>query len=154
MGDPANRVALWPDFQKLWVDLVESSRAAGTFVVVEGERDRRSVRRLGVEGEVVLVHHGRPLNQVANELAERARRVIVLTDWDSEGGQLARRLQDFLRAMPLELDLDTRRRLATLLRGELTHVEGLYGWARRTSEAAGHPIEQWLATFDGGDARE
>lgn len=132
----------------MWERLVEACRAPGTILVVEGERDRRAVRRLGVDGPVRLVHRGATLSGVAHRLAEEARCVIVLTDWDVEGGHLAHRLTEFLQSMPLTLDLDTRRRLARLLRGELTHVEGLYGWARRTAEAAGTPIEAWLQTFD------
>ncbi|HEY6239160.1 MAG TPA: toprim domain-containing protein [Thermoplasmata archaeon] len=142
------RTALWPEFQELWGRLVLESRIPGTVVVVEGVRDRRSLARLGVNSRVVVLHHGRPLSGVAHELAGNARRVIVLTDWDTEGGHLARRLKEFLEAMPLELDTDFRRRLARLLRGELVHVEGLAGWARRTAEAVGTPLESWLAELD------
>lgn len=148
MASTSGRLALWPEFQELWERLVEASREPGSYVVVEGERDRRAVRRLGLDGEVLLVHHGSTLSGVAHQLSERARRVIVLTDWDAEGGHLAHRLGEFLGPMAIELDLDTRRRLSRLLRGELTHVEGLYGWARRTAEAAGAPIELWLQTLE------
>ncbi len=140
----AGRVARWEEFQEAWGALVEASRSPKTFVVVEGERDRRSVRRLGLAGEVVLLHRGQPVRLVAHDLARRARRVILLTDWDAQGGRLAHLLAEFLKAMPLELDLEHRRQLARLLRGELTHVEGLYGWARRTAEALGEPLEPWL----------
>jgi 5S rRNA maturation endonuclease (ribonuclease M5) len=142
------RSSLWPDFQELWARLVLESRVPGTVVVVEGARDRRSLARLRVDTRVVLLHHGRTLSGVAQELAGDARRVIVLTDWDAEGGHLARRLKEFLEAMPLELDTDFRRRLSRLLRGELVHVEGLAGWARRTAEGEGIPLELWLAELD------
>jgi len=142
------RSSLWPEFQALWEKLVVESRRPGTVVVVEGVRDRRSLARLHVDGHVVVLHHGRTLSGVAQELGAAARRVIVLTDWDAEGGHLARRLREFLEATPIELDTDFRRRLASLLRGELVHVEGLAGWARRTAEAVGVPLEVWLAELD------
>lgn len=138
------RVEAWPEFLRLWGDLLEASATPGTFVVVEGERDRAALKKLRIPGPIVVLHHGRTMSEVAQELAGRARRVVVLTDWDTEGGHLAQRLREFLEALPLELDLDVRRRLARALRGELVHVEGLAGWARRTSELAGRPLDVTL----------
>jgi 5S rRNA maturation endonuclease (ribonuclease M5) len=113
-------------------------------VVVEGERDRASLRKLGLPGTIVKLHHGSALSGTAQDLVGRSRRVIVLTDWDTEGGHLAQRLREFLEAESLVLDLDYRRRLARIVRGELVHVEGLYGWARRLAERSGHPLEELL----------
>jgi 5S rRNA maturation endonuclease (ribonuclease M5) len=138
-------VAALGEFRELWGKLLGESEEAGTVVVVEGERDRRSLRRLGLEGPIVLVHRGETLSGTAHRLLRHSRRVIVLTDWDNEGGQLARRLKEFLEAERLELDLDYRRRFARILRGELVHVEGLHGWARRLAERQGGSLDQFLA---------
>jgi 5S rRNA maturation endonuclease (ribonuclease M5) len=132
------------EFLELWGRLRVASLEAGTVVVVEGERDRGALRRLGLSGPVVLVHRGDSLSTTAHRLAQRSRHVIVLTDWDSEGGQLARRLKGFLEAEPIALDLEYRRRLARILRGELVHVEGLHGWARRLAERQGGTLEHFL----------
>jgi len=132
-------------FLDLWSRLRADSAEPGTVVVVEGERDARSLRRLELTGPIVLVHAGRTLSETAHALAARARRVIVLTDWDTEGGHLAQRLREFLEAEGPVLDLDSRRRLARILRGELVHVEGLYGWARRQAEKRGDPLDLVLA---------
>ncbi|MGI0129316.1 MAG: toprim domain-containing protein [Thermoplasmata archaeon] len=129
-------------FLRLWERLRAESRQPGTVVVVEGERDRRSLRRLGLPGTIVTVHHGRALAGTAHDLVGHSRRVIVLTDWDTEGGHLARRLKEFLEAERLVLDLEYRRRLARIVRGELVHVEGLYGWVRRIAERNGRPLEE------------
>ena len=136
--------ALLDEFLELWARLNSESRLPGTAVVVEGERDRRSLRRLGLAGTIVLVHRGDSLAGVAHRLAQRSRRVITLTDWDREGGRLAHRLKEFLESESLSFDLDYRRRLARILRGELVHVEGLYGWARRLAEGRGAPLEHFL----------
>jgi 5S rRNA maturation endonuclease (ribonuclease M5) len=134
------------EFLDLWSRLRADSAASGAVVVVEGERDARALRRLDLAGRIALVHRGRSLSATAHDLAA-ARRVIVLTDWDTEGGHLARRLKEFLESEPLDLDLEYRRRLARILRGELVHVEGLHGWARRQAEKRGDLLDQLL---DGG----
>jgi 5S rRNA maturation endonuclease (ribonuclease M5) len=147
--DPAT---VFDEFWELWTRLELESRAPGTVVVVEGERDRRSLRRLGIRGSIVLVHRGRTLSETAQHLAV-ARHVIILTDWDTEGGHLARRLKEFLGSGRDGPDLEHRRRLARVLRGELVHVEGLYGWAARTAEKGNRSLPNLLevAEEDGGD---
>jgi 5S rRNA maturation endonuclease (ribonuclease M5) len=133
------------EFVELWQRLRVESQDPGTVIVVEGERDRRSLARLGVDRRVFVLHGGRTLAGSAEALVRRSRRVVVLTDWDGEGGHLAHRLAEFLEAERLELDLETRRRLARILRGELVHVEGLYGWARRLAEKQGQTLDALLA---------
>lgn len=144
--DPAT---LFDEFWDLWVRLRTDSRAPGTVVVVEGERDRRSLRRLGLAGPIVLVHRGRTISETAHHLAASARRVIVLTDWDSEGGHLAQRLKEFLGTGRRGADLEYRRRFARVLRGELVHVEGLYGWAVRTAEKGNRSVASLLELAEG-----
>jgi len=145
MGD---RQAAWPEFLGLWAELLEASRSPSTVIVVEGERDRAALARLSIDGHVLVLHRGERVSDVAHRLARSAKRVIVLTDWDAEGGRLAQKLKGFLEAMPVELDLDLRRRLAHTLRGELVHVEGIAGWARRTAELERVPLDQWLAEIE------
>jgi 5S rRNA maturation endonuclease (ribonuclease M5) len=154
MGALSGRESAWPEFLKLWAELLEAGRSPTTVIVVEGERDRASLAKLGIEGRILILHRGQPLGAVAHALAQDARRVVVLTDWDSKGGRLAQRLREFLEATPAELDLDLRRRLARVLRGELVHVEGIAGWARRTAEQLNVPLDQWLAEIEGDLARK
>jgi 5S rRNA maturation endonuclease (ribonuclease M5) len=141
MAETVDRAAAWPEFVRL-LDRLRDELATGKVVLlVEGIRDRRSVRALGIEGPVELVHSGRTMSELAAHLSREGRRVVVLTDWDAAGGQLARTLREFLEAEAVGIDLEYRRRLARVLRGELVHVEGLAGWARRTAIEAGAPLE-------------
>jgi 5S rRNA maturation endonuclease (ribonuclease M5) len=142
------------EFLELWEKLRLSSADEGTIVVVEGERDRRALRRLGLPGTILVLHGGRTLGETAQTLSQKARRVVVLTDWDAEGGHLAHRLGEFLAPERLELDLESRRRLARVLRGELVHVEGLFGWARRLAERAHASLEERVPPWEPGRATE
>ncbi|MGA8303311.1 MAG: toprim domain-containing protein [Thermoplasmata archaeon] len=148
MGEVQKSAEPIEEFARLWERLRSTSAEPGTIVVVEGERDRTSLRRLGLPGAIVTVHRGRALSGTAHDLVGRSRRVIVLTDWDTEGGHLARRLREFLEAERLILDLEFRRRLARIVRGELVHVEGLYGWARRLAERNGRSLDELLGPGD------
>lgn len=144
MPNGRSRVAAWPEFLD-WLDRARSTAAvSGTAVLVEGERDRRSLRGLGIEGPVVLVHRGARLPEVARQLTVEYRRVIVLTDLDTEGGHFAHRLGELLAPGGVAVDSEFRRELASILHGEVTHVEGLLGWARRTAELEGAPLEHFL----------
>ena len=138
------RPEAWENFLKLWLDFLAVTEDGATVVVVEGERDRRSLQRLGVTGRVVLFHSGRGFSQLTQTLSKPGQHVVVLTDWDREGGHLAHRLTESLAAEGILIDAEFRRRLARVLRGEVAHVEGLAGWAQRSAERAGAPLDHWL----------
>jgi 5S rRNA maturation endonuclease (ribonuclease M5) len=151
MDDVDPRRQQWEEFLELWLRFLSECARPGTVIVVEGERDRRSLRRLGVDGHIVLVHDGHSLAHVSQSLAKPGSRVVVLTDWDTEGGHLAQKLREFLESERLSFDLDFRCRLARVLRGEVVHVEGLAGWARRSAEREGAPLDHFLAAADTGN---
>jgi 5S rRNA maturation endonuclease (ribonuclease M5) len=134
------------EFLESWRTLQAESREAGTTILVEGERDRASLRHLGITGPIGLVHQGRSLPRTAQELAHRSNRVIILTDWDLEGGHLAQRLRLLLEAGSVAVELNLRRRLARAVRGEVVHVEGLARWARRHAERLGASLDHFLST--------
>jgi 5S rRNA maturation endonuclease (ribonuclease M5) len=138
------RVEAWEQFLRLWEDFLSLANDGSAVVVVEGERDRRSLRRLGVSGHVTLLHSGRGLSALTRALSKSGHRVIVLTDWDREGGHLAHRLLELLNAEGVHVDAEFRRRLAKTLHGEVAHVEGLAGWARRSAERVGAPLDHWI----------
>lgn len=138
-ADPA-----FDEFLELWRRLWRANREDAAVILVEGERDRRSLTRLGLAGEIALVHRGKSLAETAQGLVQRHRAVILLTDWDREGGNLARRLRALLQVGGVAIDLEYRRRLARILRGEVVHVEGLYGWAARMAERRGATIAETL----------
>lgn len=138
----------FPQFWRVWRDVLAAMRRPGTVLLVEGERDKRSVQELGVGDAIQLVHRGERLAELAHHLSTSTRAVIVLTDWDTAGGHLAHRLEQLLDDGRLSVDLDLRRRLGIALRGEIVHLEGLGGWAQRRADENGTPLEEWLADPD------
>jgi len=87
---------LHEDLQKTIEDLAEKNREAP--IIVEGEYDRRSLRALGIQGDVRLVNEGSTIFGLCESIASGHREAIILTDWDVRGGRLARQLRDGLAA--------------------------------------------------------
>lgn len=83
--DRGRRAGVDPDaLEELVSSLVEASKE-GTAIVVEGERDERSLRELGVTGPILRAARW-PALEVAEEAALEYGNVIILTDWDRGGG--------------------------------------------------------------------
>ncbi len=115
--------------EELIASLVEASEE-GAAIIVEGVRDERSLRDLGVGGVIVRASR-RPALEVAEEAARDYREVVVLTDWDRAGEELARRVGRHLQPTGVKVDLDTRERLKRMVRREIKDVESLSRFVER-----------------------
>jgi len=109
--------------------LIEANEDAP--VIVEGERDAKALRAIGLAGEIVTLHRGVTVFNFCERLAAHQRRVVILTDWDLRGGQLARRLRDGLAANGVAYDDDLRARLAALCQKDIKAVEDLHTYMER-----------------------
>lgn len=115
--------------QEVLEDLAERNERAP--VVVEGERDVRALRALGLEGPIVSLHQGISVFHLCERLARDHEEVVILTDWDARGGQLSRLLREGLAANGVRYDGDLRARLAVLCRKEIKAVEDLHNLVER-----------------------
>lgn len=115
-------------------DLAEGANEGA--VLVEGLRDAAALRALQVEGTIEVLNRGVGLLARCEELAAAHRRIVVLTDWDEKGSQLAALLAGGLRRGGVEVDLESRRRLQRLTRGSCKAVEELPSFLRRVRAAA------------------
>jgi 5S rRNA maturation endonuclease (ribonuclease M5) len=94
-------------------------------LLVEGRRDRGALNLLGVWGEIIQVQTSDGILGIAEDLALRKRKAIILTDWDRKGGQLCLLLKNALKANAVEFDAVTRSRLVHVVGGEIKDVESL-----------------------------
>ena len=94
-------------------------------IVVEGERDVRALRALGIGGDIITLHRGVPLFRLCEDLAADGRAIVIMTDWDLRGGKLAKSLREGLAANGVKYDDASRARLAVLTRGSIVVVEDL-----------------------------
>ncbi len=109
-------------------DLIDESKSHP--ILVEGEKDAAALRKLGVEGEILMVNSGLPLFTLCEQVARSHKVAILMTDWDSRGGTLCRRLHENLEANGARPNLECRKRIALLCRKDVKDVEGLPNYLR------------------------
>ena len=117
-------------FQKLMEQLsFESSN--GSTIIVEGQRDRESLRSMEITGPIQCLQSSRT-NAVGfvENLAE-VRRVVVLTDFDREGVSLAKKLARSLSAHGLHVNLVLWKSLRELTRSEVRSIQELPKYSER-----------------------
>ena len=100
-------------------------------IIVEGRKDRESLRTLGITGAVVCLQSSRrnPAGFV-EELGD-VRKVTVLTDFDRQGVSLANRLTRSLNAHGTQANLVIWRSLRELTRSDVRSIEELPKYRER-----------------------
>ena len=115
------------------IDELKDRALCGAVVLVEGRRDREALEKLGIAGEVVMTSQQSLLN-MAEGLARTKKDIIVLTDWDERGEEVARQLSLYLEADGVKADNSIRCSLRGLLKKEITEVENLYVYVENLKE--------------------
>jgi dTMP kinase len=129
-------------------------------VIVEGARDVRALRALGLRGAIEPLNSGAAVFALCERLGRSTARAVILTDWDRRGGQLARRLRDGLAANGVAGLEDVRSRLARLTQKEIQDVESLDTLVARARAAleegrtAGKPSKRYYAHRPRGRSRK
>ncbi len=106
-------------------ELKELSRN-GWVVVVEGARDLRALREIGVEGDIVIFSG---FSSTAEKL--NGKRVIILTDYDAEGFEIEKGLLRALSSYGNVPNVELRRKIFRYVRKDITKVEELGCLVRR-----------------------
>lgn len=114
--------------------LEELSRTAP--VVVEGRRDAEALSLLGIKGNVVTLSSGVSLLTFCERISREWRSVVILTDWDRKGGQLARRLKEAFVANGTKVNDAVRMELVILAKKEIKDIESLPSFISRLRAAA------------------
>ena len=120
-----------------------SEGGAAATVLVEGPRDRRTLRRMGFTGVLEQVNRGwsRPrliahLCEIHGHLAADGGPVIILLmDWDRTGGRMQYDLRKRLEGMDIRVDDATRAMLLRALKPETCTVEGMLPHAEELVKA-------------------
>lgn len=101
-------------------ELKEKSRN-GWVVVVEGKKDVRSLRAIGVSGEIVVFTG---FASTADTLKDS--NVIILTDFDSKGIKIEKGLVEALISYGKRPDVEIKRKIFSSVRKEISKVEEIH----------------------------
>lgn len=109
---------------------------AGVPIVVEGRRDLEALRRLGVSGRVFCLKAAGVSRVGFLESLDGFESVVLLTDFDREGGELRLWLYQELSRRGVRADDFAWRRIRALARAEVRSVEELPRFFRSTEARA------------------
>ncbi|HDN74021.1 hypothetical protein B6U96_11285 [Archaeoglobales archaeon ex4484_92] len=113
------------DLFEVLEELKERARN-GWVIVVEGEKDVASLRKLGVAGEI-LTFSG--YSATADRVGKR--KTIILTDYDERGREIERGLSKALLSYGNVADVEIKRKIFCKIKKEVTKVEELYGFVKK-----------------------
>jgi len=126
MMDECERLA---ELQQV-IDELANRALNGATILVEGKRDREALDSLGIKGEIILTSQ-KTLFNLCEELARSGCDVIILSDWDERGDEVARQVETFLEADGIRPDTMIRERIIPLVRKEIKDVENLHKYMER-----------------------
>ena len=110
LENPANELVRW----------LNRLAAEQPLIIVEGKKDVAALNALGLKN---IIHLGKPLFEVVEDVAQIAKKVVILTDMDSKGKELYQVLSRDLQKNGVVVDNGFRHFL--LKQTPLRHIEGL-----------------------------
>ncbi|WGI17253.1 toprim domain-containing protein [Methanonatronarchaeum sp. AMET-Sl] len=107
--------------------LIKRLRNEKKVILVEGKNDRKSLRNLEIDNELITVaENAQPLSTIAEKISRKHNEAIILTDWDPHGDKLSKQLHKVLERYGVTPNDIYRRRLKAMLLKEINDVESLY----------------------------
>jgi 5S rRNA maturation endonuclease (ribonuclease M5) len=93
-------------------------------VIVEGKKDTVALRKIGLVGDIIILHSGKGLYDFCEDIVGRFAKVIVLMDWDAKGEVLHRTLSQHLAGHCEEFST-FRGILKVLCQKDIKDIEGI-----------------------------
>jgi len=121
---------------------LKARMAEGTLVVVEGQKDVESLKKLGATGKILPAKaSGKALLEALREIeGEKVGEAILLMDFDRRGREWTMRLARHLEAMKIKPDLTFWRRLLGLVGRDVKDIESLASYIETLTEKIGKNI--------------
>ena len=93
-------------------------------VIVEGKKDAIALKKLGLKGDIIILHSGKNIYDFCEDILERFSRVVILLDWDVKGENLYKSIGKTLRGHWEEFSA-FRDVIKILCQKEIKDVEGI-----------------------------
>lgn len=72
-----------------------------------------------------------PLFNLAERVSRLSGDIVILTDWDERGEEVARNVETYLKSNGSRPDTEPRKKLRMLTKKEVKDVESLHGYVER-----------------------
>ncbi|MHA1238442.1 MAG: toprim domain-containing protein [Candidatus Odinarchaeia archaeon] len=115
------------EIKKVILEINDLSRECP--ILVEGKKDVRSLRALGVEGRIMLIS-GSSLLEISEKLLYY-KKAVILTDLDKKGREIANSISRYLRENGTVPLTTYREKLSKATRGKVQEIEGLLHFVRK-----------------------
>lgn len=109
------------------LELLAEESKSGSPIIVEGKKDIRTLRRLGIKGIIVTVKtKGKSFLNAISEIKQiKSSNVILLLDFDKRGTQGTKYLQKYLEHHRIKYNLTYWHKLKALTAKEIQFIESL-----------------------------
>jgi len=98
----------------------------GMPILIEGKKDEKALKKLGINGTFIKVSgSGLKLFEIAEKSVKLSSKVIILTDFDKKGEQLAKRLAEDIQSLGSYPNLEIRRKIMGITRKFIKDIESL-----------------------------
>jgi len=108
---------------KILDELIEKNKKIP--IVVEGEKDIKALLKLDIKGKILTLNKGVSLTNFCDNIANKYKEIIILTDWDKKGGYLCHTMKKNLQG---RVKCDTYFREVLAKNSITKKVEGLPSW--------------------------
>ena len=88
--------------------LTELLNSDNVVVVVEGKRDKTALQTVGLANDNIIAVSPRKLDEIYSFV--EGKKAVILTDFDSAGNKLAKRVNDYLQSSNVNVDLESRKK--------------------------------------------
>lgn len=85
---------VFEELEELLTELREENKTIP--IIVEGEKDIAALRKLELTGEILRFNTGQSIPDFCDNIAQKHRKIILLTDWDWRGGRLGSTIKKHL----------------------------------------------------------
>ena len=85
---------VFEELEELLTELREENKTIP--IIVEGEKDIAALRKLELIGEILRFNTGQSISDFCDTIAQKHRKIILLTDWDWRGGRLGSTIKKHL----------------------------------------------------------
>jgi len=111
------------DLEKILDDLRDKN--IDVPIIVEGDKDIEALKKLNIKGIILSLNKGISIINFCDLIANKYKKIIILTDWDKKGGQLCYKIKNNLFGR-VDCNIDYRKKIAQIT--TIKTVEGLPSW--------------------------